>query len=64
MRYIIRRYYIDYPDTYIHRDFPTIKWTDDINLALRMHPERAAKISYQLMNMGISHSIIQHTENQ
>ena len=62
--YIIEKYFEDNPDIYLYRDFLTIKWTDDINVALRMHPERAAKISYQLMNMGISHCIIQHNENQ
>lgn len=63
MRYIIEKYYEDSPDIYLYRDFPRLTWTDDITLALRMHPERAAKISYYLMNMGVSHCIIQKNDN-
>ena len=64
MRYIIKKYYEDYPDIYLYRDFPTLSWTDDITLALRMHSERAAKISYYLMNIGVSHCIIQKNDGQ
>lgn len=62
MRYIIEKYFEDNPDIYLYRDFPRITWTDDVTLALRMQPERAAKISYALMNMGVSHCIIQKTD--
>lgn len=63
MRYIIEKYYEDTPEIYLIRDFPRLIWTDDVTLALRMHPERACKVSYQLMQMGISHCIIQKTDN-
>lgn len=64
MRYIIEKYYEDSPDIYLYRDFPSIRWTDDVTLALRMHPERAASISYHLMKMGVSHCIIQKNDFQ
>lgn len=63
MRYIIKRVFPDGNTRYVYRDFPFIEWEDDEALALRMHPERAAKVSYSLMIIGMSHSIIQKTDN-
>lgn len=59
MKYIIKSHFENIPDMYLYRDFPHITWTDDVTLALRMQPKRAAKISYSLMNIGVSHCIIQ-----
>lgn len=62
MRYIIKRVFPDGTTRYVYRDFPFIEWNDEEKLALRMHPERAAKASYHLMLIGMSHSIIQKTD--
>lgn len=62
MRYIIQREWPTGETRYIHDDWPYIKWTDEKLLALRMHPERAAKAAYHLMLQGVSFSIIQHIE--
>lgn len=62
MRYIIKREWPTGETMYVHNDWPTIKWIDDETLALRMHPERAAKASYSLMLTGMSHSIIQKSD--
>lgn len=62
MRYIIKREWPDGSTRFIYRDFPSIEWGYNEVLALRLHPERAAKVSYSLMNMGMSHSIIQTTD--
>lgn len=59
MRYTISHEFTANVVKYIHRDFPSIEWTEDEMLALRMHPERAAYISYQLMLTGMSHTIKQ-----
>lgn len=64
MRYIIKREWPTGEDRFVIRDWPTIQWTEDETLALRMHPERVAKASYSLMLTGISHSIIQKTDGQ
>lgn len=63
MRYIIKRVFPDGTTRYVYRYFPYIEWEDNEQLALRMHPERAAKVSYNLMIIGMSHSIIQKTDN-
>lgn len=62
MRYIIKRKWPTGEDRFVIRDWPIIQWTEDETLALRMHPERAAKASYSLMLIGVSHSIIQKTD--
>ena len=46
-------------DKYVYRTWPTIQWTDDKTLALRMHPDIASGISLRLMEMGMSHLITQ-----
>lgn len=63
MRYFIKRVFPDGNTRYVHRVFPFIEWEDDEALALRMYPEQAAKVSYSLMIIGMSHSIIQKTDN-
>lgn len=64
MRYIIKRDWPDGTTMYVYRDFPFIEWSDNEDLALRMHPERASKVSYHLMSiLGMSHSIIQKSDN-
>lgn len=63
MRYIIKRDWPDGKARYVYRDYPIIQWEYNEDLALRMHPERAAKVSYSLMLIGMSHSIIQKTDN-
>lgn len=59
MKYIISHEFTANVVKYIYRDFPSLEWTEDEIYALRMHPERAAKVSYQLMLTGFSHTIKQ-----
>lgn len=59
MRYTISHEFTANVVKYIYRNFPSIKWTEDEMLALRMHPEQATRISYELMLRGISHTIKQ-----
>lgn len=59
MRYTISHEFTANVVKYIYKDFPSIEWTEDERQALRMHPERAAQISYQLMLTGFSHTIKQ-----
>lgn len=62
MRYIIKREWPTGETRFVYRDWPTIVWGYDEILALRMHPERAAKASYSLMLTGMSHTIQQVSE--
>lgn len=62
MRYIIQIDTLGFNKKWVYRDWPKIEYTDDENLALRMHPERAAKVSYQLMLAGFSHNIKQRID--
>lgn len=59
MRYIISHNFTNELVKYVYRNFPTIEWTEDEMLALRMFPERAAHTSLQLMEKGMSHTIKQ-----
>ena len=59
MRYIISHEFGINNEKYVYRTWPTIQWTDDKILALRMHPNIASGISLRLMEMGMSHSITQ-----
>lgn len=62
MRYIIKREWPTGQTKYVHDDWPQITWTDDKFIALRMHPERACKVSYSLMLTGMTHTIQQVSE--
>lgn len=57
MRYTISKENENGKREYIYKDFPHITWTEYENIALRMHPERAAKLSYHLMLLGHPHQI-------
>lgn len=59
MRYTISHEFTANVVKYIYKDFPSLEWTEDERQALRMHPERAAQTSYQLMLQGFSHTIKQ-----
>lgn len=59
MSYIISHEFGMNYDKYVYRTWPTIQWTDDKMLALRMHPDIASGISRRLLEMGMSHTITQ-----
>lgn len=59
MRYTISHEFTANVVKYIYRDYPSLEWTENEMLALRMQPEKAAHISYQLMLNGMSHTIKQ-----
>ena len=59
MRYTINHEFTANVVKYIYKVDPDTEWTEDERLALRMTPERAAYISYELMLRGMSHTIKQ-----
>lgn len=59
MKYTISHEFMFNLVKYIYRDYPSIEWTENERLALRMSPEQAAPLSYQLMLKGMSHTIKQ-----
>lgn len=59
MRYTISHEFTANVVKYIYKVEPDTEWTEDERLALRMTPERAAYISYELMLKGMSHTIKQ-----
>ena len=59
MKYTISHEFTANVVKYIYKVDPYTEWTEDERLALRMTPERAAYISYELMLIGMSHTIKQ-----
>ena len=43
---------------YVYRTWPVIKWTEETSSALRLNKENASRVSYELMEKGIPHSIL------